>query len=108
MEPAYIYIVTHRAILQDNIILRRRSYTELNAKLMHGYVDQKHAVQKTVQPRAQRRVRHENTYASGRSVRARYYIPREGKTTFLFFYLFGILIGCCTVATRCRVGTHFA
>lgn len=60
---------------------------------MHGYADQKHAVQKTVQSRAQRRVRHENTYASRRSVRTRYYIPRQGKTIVLLV----ILIGCIVV-----------
>lgn len=59
-------------------VVRSRVRVGSPADLMHGYVNQKHAVQKTVQPRAQRRVRHENTYASGRSVRARYYIPRQG------------------------------
>jgi len=60
---------------------------------MHGYTDQKYAVQKTVQSRDQRRVRHENTYASGRSVRTRYYIPRQGKAIVLLV----ILIGCIVV-----------
>lgn len=80
---AALYVVTHRAVLQDYIVRALLQLDELllillllgtistttssttsynnsrrsnrnPANLMHGYVDQKHAVQKAVQPRTQR------------------------------------------------------